>query len=136
MTPMVDLTFLLLIFFMVTASFTVQKAIETPTPDESAEAAAARSIEEVELDQEYAVVKVDRENAYWIEDREARSRTRMVQILREVRDGVGAPAGAPRPKRLLVLASEECRHDRVVAALDAGPELGFQEVRLATWVDE
>lgn len=136
MTPMVDLTFLLLIFFMVTAAFTVQKSIETPTPDENEEAAASRSVEDVENDEDYAVVKIDQENAFWIDDREARSRTRMVQILREIRDGAGAPAGAPRPTRLLVLASEEARHDRVVAALDAGPELGFEEVRLATWFDE
>ena len=32
MTPMVDVTFLLLIFFMVTAAFTMQKSFEIPTP--------------------------------------------------------------------------------------------------------
>ena len=34
MTPMVDVTFLLLIFFMVTAAFSVQKVIEVPAPQE------------------------------------------------------------------------------------------------------
>ena len=32
MTPMVDATFLLLIFFMVTAAFTMQSAIVVPKP--------------------------------------------------------------------------------------------------------
>ncbi len=32
MTPMVDVTFLLLIFFMVTAAFTMQSAIVVPKP--------------------------------------------------------------------------------------------------------
>ena len=33
MTPMVDVTFLLLIFFMVTAAFSLQKSINVPTPE-------------------------------------------------------------------------------------------------------
>ena len=32
MTPMVDVTFLLLIFFMVTAAFAMQKSFHVPTP--------------------------------------------------------------------------------------------------------
>ncbi len=32
MTPMVDVTFLLLIFFMVTAAFTMQKSFQVPAP--------------------------------------------------------------------------------------------------------
>ena len=35
-----------------------------------------------------------------------------------------------------VLVTHLATYQGVVAALDAGPELGFQEVRLATWVDE
>ena len=34
MTPMCDVTFLLLIFFMVTAAFAMQKSFEVPAPDE------------------------------------------------------------------------------------------------------
>ena len=33
MTPMVDVTFLLLIFFLVTAAFTLQKSIDVPKPE-------------------------------------------------------------------------------------------------------
>lgn len=33
MTPMIDVTFLILIFFMVTASFATKRAIETPNPN-------------------------------------------------------------------------------------------------------
>ncbi len=32
MTPMVDVTFLLLIFFMITAAFSLQKSMEVPAP--------------------------------------------------------------------------------------------------------
>src|SRR5512146_2340419 len=43
MTPMVDVTFLLLIFFMVTAAFALQRSIQIPTPAPSASAAASRT---------------------------------------------------------------------------------------------
>ena len=39
LTSMVDVTFLLLIFFMLTASFTVQKTFEVPNSDPDQEAA-------------------------------------------------------------------------------------------------
>ena len=34
MTPMIDCVFLLLIFFLVTASFQLQKALEIPPPEQ------------------------------------------------------------------------------------------------------
>ena len=39
LTPMVDVTFQLLIFFMVTASYSIQKALEVPAAQEMAETA-------------------------------------------------------------------------------------------------
>ena len=48
MTPMVDVTFLLLIFFMVTAAFSLQKSLEVPTPDQQENATESRTLEEIE----------------------------------------------------------------------------------------
>ncbi len=38
MTPMIDCVFLLLIFFLVTASFALQKALEVPAPNSATRA--------------------------------------------------------------------------------------------------
>ena len=55
MTPMVDVTFLLLIFFMVTAAFSLQKSIEVPPPDQQESAQQARTIEELEEDDDFVM---------------------------------------------------------------------------------
>ena len=51
MTPMVDVTFLLLIFFMVTASFQLQKSIEMPRQQTDAPSTQAIEEDPEELDQ-------------------------------------------------------------------------------------
>src|SRR4029077_6559152 len=68
MTPMIDVVFQLLIFFMVTAAFGLQKAIELPTPNPSESSAQSRTIEELEQDKDHVVIRVDGENRLWVND--------------------------------------------------------------------
>jgi len=134
MTPMVDVTFLLLIFFMVTAAYSLQKSIEVPPPDQSESAAQARTLEEIEEDDDYVIIEIHRDNTVWVNEREAPSRQEVLSILREARQG---PPGSssPGPSSLLVLAEGDARHETVIMALDAGNAVGMENVRLAT-VDE
>jgi biopolymer transport protein ExbD len=137
MTPMVDVTFLLLIFFMVTAAFTMQKSFEIPTPEQ--EQASARPIQEFEEDPNYVIVRVDQFNTYhvsaavWDEEKEAPSEQDLLVRLREARQGHRPRSGA---KRMLVMASGEAYHEKVVTALDAGSEVGMEDVKLVTVEDE
>ena len=71
MTPMVDAVFLLLLFFMVTAAFALQKSIQVPAPDPTEAAAQDRTMEEIEADNDYVIVRIDRDNTVWVEDRVA-----------------------------------------------------------------
>ncbi|OHB70754.1 MAG: hypothetical protein A2V70_11835 [Planctomycetes bacterium RBG_13_63_9] len=130
MTPMVDVTFLLLIFFMVTAAFSLQKSIEVPPPDRSESAAQARTIEEVEQDDDYVIIRIDRDSTIWVEDSEATSEQDLLVKLREARAGL--PGSTMGPSSLLVLADGDCRHETVVMVLDAGNAVGMENVRLAT----
>ncbi len=132
MTPMVDVTFLLLIFFMVTAAFSLQKSIESPPPDPE-QAEQARTIQELEEDSDYVIVQIDRDNAVWVGESEAPSEQDLLVKLRAARFGGGSRQGGPT--RLLVLADTGCRHETVVRVLDAGNAIGFESLRLAT-VDE
>lgn len=133
MTPMVDVTFLLLIFFMMTAAFALQKSIELPRPDRSEAAAQSRTIEEFEDDDDYLIVRIDAEDTIWVEDAQAPSRQELLSRLRELRQAAGRDGGR---RRMLVLASGQSRHETVVTALDAGNAVGMQEVRLSTFDDE
>ncbi|MCH7688429.1 MAG: biopolymer transporter ExbD, partial [Planctomycetes bacterium] len=68
LTPMVDVTFLLLIFFMITASFTIQKSIQVPPPDPEQEG-AAQTIQELEdLERVSIEVIVDEKNAITVDE--------------------------------------------------------------------
>lgn len=132
LTPMVDVTFLLLIFFMITAAFAVQKAISVP-PVNDDEAAASQTVED--LEQDSIIIRIDADNIYWVgapkwsQEQQAASPAEMRSKLREAR------AEANAPTKLLVQAHGSSRHESVVAALDAGSGSGLEEIMLLSYED-
>ena len=131
MTPMVDVTFLLLIFFMVTASFSVQQALPVPNPKD--DQPSTQTVEqEPEEDNESVTVEVDEFNTYQVLtaewEEEAPSVQELFARLQESREGVEGAI----PSKLIVKAHTEAIHERVVSALDAGQKAGFEEIQLMT----
>jgi biopolymer transport protein ExbD len=131
MTPMIDMTFLLLIFFMVSASFSLQKSIPIPAPDAENAASQSRTLEEIEQDDDFIIVRIDRDDTVWVNDSEAPSRHELLAKLRNIREE--SPKG---PSTLMVMANGDCRHETVVMVLDAGTAVGMQNVRLASAGDD
>jgi biopolymer transport protein ExbD len=135
MTPMVDVTFLLLIFFMLTAAFALQKALEVPAVAED-DAAQSQTVEEFEEDQ--VTVRVDGDNVFWIgapgwgEERRAPSVPQMFAFLRDAREQIRRVDTTS----LLVQANGDAVHESVVAALDAGMSVGLEDIRLQSYEDE
>jgi biopolymer transport protein ExbD len=135
MTPMVDVTFLLLIFFMVTAAFTMQKSFKLPTPNENAPSANY----EESVEDGVITVRIDEFNtfhvssSFWDEEQEAPSEQELLRRLREAKEGDGR---GNVPNTLIVEAHGDATHDRVVMAMDAGSDVGMQEVKLRTVNDE
>ena len=133
LTPMVDVTFLLLIFFMITAAFALQKSIEVP-PVKDDEAAPSQTVDDLEKDS--IVVRIDGDNIFWIgapmwsDEQRALSPQEMRSKLREARG-----ADNSGPAKLLVQANGDTRHEFVVAALDAGSGAGMEEIRLMSYED-
>jgi biopolymer transport protein ExbD len=131
MTPMVDVTFLLLIFFMVTAAFSLQKSLPVPTPTETTDPSLKAQPQDQEEDRDFVIIHVDAHNTYrvitvdW--EREAPSEQEMLIQLREARRG---DSKGTIPSRLLVRANGDAEHQKVVAALDAGSEVGMEEIQL------
>jgi len=132
MTPMVDVTFLLLIFFMITAAFALQKSIEVPPVGE--EAAAAQTVDDLEKDS--IVIRIDGDNIFWIgaprweAEQKVVSKQDLIVKLREAREDEH-----DGPAKLLVQANGDSRHEFVVAALDAGSGVGMEEIRLMNYED-
>lgn len=126
MTPMVDVTFLLLIFFMVTAAFSLQKSIEVPAPKDNSPSTRAIP-EEQEEDPSSVTVQVDAYNTFHVltseDDWECPSEQELLMRLREA---------ARTATKMLVKANAEAELQYVVMALDAGTEVGMEQVQLMT----
>ena len=136
MTPMVDITFLLLIFFMVTAAFSLQKSIKVPAPKQQDESARMQSLQDIETNEDYVIVEIRRDNSIFVNDVEVgQSEHELLVRLRKERED-SSDGDSRWPTSLLVLADRECRHETVVMALDAGNAVGMERVRLATADEE
>lgn len=137
MTPMVDATFQLLIFFMITAAFALQKSKEIPKP-KSDEPSSNAVVEEDEEVANAVIVRIDEHNAYLVinadgDEEEAPSVLDLHAKLRKAHDG---DSEGRVPTVLRVEAHDEALHGRVVTAIDAGNDAGFAEVQLASLEEE
>jgi biopolymer transport protein ExbD len=134
MTPMIDMTFLLLIFFICTASFTLQKSIEIPAPDTQNPAEHQQKPEEE--DDDFIIVRIDPDDTVWVNDSEAsRGTSGRHEVLAKLREAKDEGKGKG-PTSLMVMASGDCREETVVMVLDCGTSVGMENVRLAGLDDE
>lgn len=117
LAPLIDVVFLLLIFFMLTTSFVPQAGFSVSLPEASAPAREARALPEVVIDAEGRIV---------------------------VAGQVVAPAGVEAALKALetdlqtegralrIRADGGARHQRVVTVMDAAAAAGFTRIDIAT----
>lgn len=127
MTPMVDVTFLLLIFFMVTASFKLQKAIQQQ-PDMSDD--PSTMVTEPEEQTDAIEIYIDENDNYTLScsdlaTEEAAGKVEMWQKLARMK------ADSESVKRLLIKANENCSHGAVINAWDAGADAKIFEIAIS-----
>ena len=120
MTPMVDVTFLLLIFFMITASFSMQRSLETtpPEPDD----AAAQSLQMEDLEEESVVVEIDAENNLRVDDVAVSGIGQLSSVLQ-------GKINLEGKTELLIEAHPNATHGMVVAVTDVGIGVDMQRIR-------
>jgi len=125
MTPMVDVTFLLLIFFMVTAAFSMQKSLEMPRQQTDA---PSTNVEEQEEDLDLVEVQIDEFGSFLVMapewERETPGKQNLITALRE------AIAGANDGMRLVVKVHEMAKLRALVDAMDAGTIAGYSELEV------
>jgi len=122
LTPLIDVVFLLLIFFMVSTSFTraTQLAVNLP---EAEGVASSQSSESLEL-----LIRAD---GFMTLNGKQISNDDLA--LREAMEVEVAKSGQTS---LTVAADGEAAHRYVVSALDAAEVLGFEQVTIATQTPE
>jgi len=120
LTPLIDVVFLLLIFFMVTTSFRDEEGrIKLQLPEADAEAVSAESLELVE-------VMVDRAGRFYVN-------ARMVTgtDLETLKQALVGAVGAERGRPVLIKADAKAEHQAVMRVLDAAGQLGLSQVAFA-----
>ena len=126
MTPMVDVTFLLLIFFMVTASFVVQKSIAQPPFQDGGPSPAPV--------QDFVTVTIDSNNTFYVASRdedevECPSEREMWTRVKAVQENTDVD-------RMTILAHVDSMHKKVISAWDAGVVAGIAKISIETTEEE
>ncbi|NLE39708.1 MAG: biopolymer transporter ExbD, partial [Pirellulaceae bacterium] len=132
MTPMVDVTFLLLIFFMVTAAFSLQKSLEIPKPSVDS---AVRPDQRPDEEKGNIVIRIDGDSTIWVDEAEAPSEQDLRVKIREARAGVPG-SNSPPINSVLVKADENSLHEVVVMVLDSCNAENMEEIKLLTVTDD
>jgi biopolymer transport protein ExbD len=113
-TPMLDVVFIMLIFFIVTATFVKEAGIDVDKPS----AATAIVQEKASI-----LIAIDAENQVWVNRRQV--------DLRSVRSIVER-LHAENPKGTLVIqADKESKNDILVQVMDASRRAGLYNIALA-----
>jgi biopolymer transport protein ExbD len=120
MTPMVDVTFQLLLFFMLTATFTLQKSIQMPAP---AEEKGTMAMTWEQLLRERILIEVDEKNNFWVDFQKVDA-SELVRRIEETRRRQNKTAA-------IVVGAEQATHEAMVTALDAAQEAGVENLILA-----
>ena len=115
LTPMLDVVFIMLIFFIVTASFIKEAGIEVNRP----EASTSEPKENVNI-----LVAINANNEVWMDKRRIDIRAVGANIERLHAEN---PKGA-----VVVQADNKSNTETVAAVLDASREAGVYDVSLAT----
>jgi biopolymer transport protein ExbD len=124
---MVDVTFLLLIFFMVTASFKLQKAIQQQ-PDMSDDPSTV--VTEPKEQTDAIEIYIDENDNFTMTssdagEEQAAGKVEMWQKLAKMKQD------SQNVKRLLIKANENCSHGAVVNAWDAGADAKIYEIAIS-----
>lgn len=119
LTPLIDVVFLLLMFFMVTTTFDRQTAvrIELPEAGEQAEQPAPDVLE----------LLISDEGRYFVGANEI-----VVRDVGALSDALARLTDDPKSAPLVIRADARARHQDVVRAMDAAGRAGYQNLRIAS----
>jgi biopolymer transport protein ExbD len=119
MTPLIDVVFLLLIFFMVTTTFSRETRLLVSLPEAHAEAA--------EINPAQIEIIVARDGSFSINGR-GLVNSRIETLVQ----GLEIESGGDHSLQILLIADAEATHQSVVTAMDGIGQSGFTRLNIAT----
>ncbi len=118
-TPLIDVVFLLLIFFMVSTTFKHENEITISLPESSSKS----------LPKENNIIEIaiDAKGTYYIDKRQV-----VNTELKTVMLALQKIAGSRKTPTILISADAQTPHQSVIVAMDAARQLGFVNLSIAT----
>lgn len=126
LTPLIDVVFLLLIFFMVSTTFSKESELNIRLPEAQADSSA-------QPDQEVIVIEVSPDGVFAVRSPGSEDAQRLVDS--ETETLVAALRGAAAGETdmvTIIRADERTPHQFVVRAMDASRRLGLLRITFAT----
>ena len=121
LTPLIDVVFLLLIFFMVTTTFVKEASLEIVLPEASAEADSGKRVP--------VEIAIDAQGRYFINQREVVNTTLDTLVVALKKAKLDPELG------IVVRADARTPHSAVVKAMDAAGQAGISRISIATVED-
>ena len=119
LTPLIDVVFLLLIFFMVSTTFVRETQLKIELPEASGEAQ--------EVDPGTIEIVIDRRGEYSVSGRllTASDKRTLIRALNEMK-------GQESGQRVVITADANAAHQAVVRAMDAAGSVGLSQISITT----
>ena len=119
LTPLIDVVFLLLIFFMVSTTFEQQSRIQIELPEATPTPA--------ETEDESLEIVIDAEGRYFIGEQQV-----VNSELKTLKSAISKAVKGREPLTVIIRADASTPHQAVITALDAASQLGLTQISLAT----
>jgi biopolymer transport protein ExbD len=119
LTPLIDVVFILLIFFMVSTTFQRESEIKIELPEASADA--------IEERKEFLEIVIDADGHYFIDEQQVVN-TELETLKIAIQKFLGEQTEIP----VVIRADRRSPYESVVRAMDATAQLGLIHMALAT----
>lgn len=119
LTPLIDVVFLLLIFFMVSTTFERETEISIELPEASGP--------QMESEEKVVEISIDEKGRYFVNKKEVVN-TQLETLKRAIEEA----AGDVEKPRIILSADRKTPHQSVISAMDAARQLGFVNLTFAT----
>lgn len=118
-TPLIDVVFLLLIFFMVTTTFDVNTSLRIDLPEADT---AVKAQEKKHLE-----VVIDRHGQYYMD-----GKSLLDKKSRTLRIALGNVIEKYKAEKIIIRADAQAPHQSVVSVMDTAGKLGVSQISIAT----
>ena len=123
LTPLIDVVFLLLIFFMVTTTFDRHARLKVSLPESSTKATQQQS--------DPLILSIDAKGNYFLNDRQLVNR-QLDTLKQALQKTIGQGKKDYKDVALVLRADANTPHQSVVRAMDAASQLGLTRLSIAT----